>query len=102
MSRCGTQFTDGTTCGEKKDHVRAAKRSGVTGNHHCHWPGCPKLCTPAQWGCYPHWMRLPYSLRSRIWEAYRIGQEVSKTPSREYVKLMREVQLWISCEESGL
>lgn len=104
MGRCGTQFTDGTTCGDsaKRDHVRARKRAGVTHGHHCHWPGCPKLCTPAQWGCYPHWMRLPKYLRDKIWRAYRIGQEDTKTPSREYVAVAREVQLWISIELSGL
>jgi hypothetical protein len=35
------------------------------------------------------------ALRSKIWRAYRIGQEDSKTPSREYVLVAQEVQQWI-------
>lgn len=86
----------------KKGHVRRRKREGRTQGHHCHYPGCDKLVPPAQWGCYRHWMKLPKYLRDKIWLAYRTGQEDTKTPSREYVKVAKEVQLWISCEESGL
>lgn len=49
-----------------------------------------------------HWMRLPKRLRDKIWATFRPGQETNWTPSREYVKVAKEVQLWISCEESGL
>jgi hypothetical protein len=40
-------------------------------------------------------MKLPKLLRDRIWQAYSIGQEITKTPSREYVLVAREVQAWI-------
>jgi hypothetical protein len=83
----------------KKNYVR---RSRQTRNHHCHWPGCPEQVAPAKWGCMKHWMRLPKRLRDKIWATFRPGQETNWTPSREYVKVAKEVQLWISCEESGL
>lgn len=80
---------------EKVIHVRRAIRSGKTGNHGCHWPGCTSACAPAAWGCKRHWMMLPHFLRNKIWANYRAGQEVSKSPSREYVSVAQEVQAWI-------
>ena len=40
-------------------------------------------------------MKLPKRLRDMIWAAYNPGQEVTKTPSRGYVRAAREVQEWI-------
>jgi len=64
--------------GQKADYVRAKIREGQTRGHHCHWPGCDKRVPPAQWGCRQHWFKLPLALRTKIWHAYRIGQEDSK------------------------
>lgn len=103
MSRCGTVFKDGSVCGsDKPAKVAYVTRQGQTRDHHCHWPGCDANVPPAKWGCYYHWMRLPKYLRDKIWATFRPGQEKNYTPSREYVKVAREVQLWITCEESGL
>jgi hypothetical protein len=63
--------------------------------HHCHWPGCPAVVPPRLWGCREQWYRLPKTLRDRIWQTYRPGQEVDKRPSAEYVAVAREVQEWI-------
>lgn len=71
-------------------------RQRATGNHECHWPGCTKQVPPAMWGCKEHWFKLPAALRARVWRAYRPGQEISKTPSREYVAVARDVQEWIA------
>lgn len=79
----------------KADHVRAAIASGKTGNHGCHWPGCKAKCAPAAWGCKKHWFMLPLTLRNKIWSTYHPTQEITKTPSREYVAVAREVQDWI-------
>lgn len=43
---------------------------------------------------------LPKPLRDRIWSTFRPGQEESKTPSREYVAVAREVQDWIAANHS--
>lgn len=77
---------------DKVAHVKAAANDG---NHTCHWPGCTKRVPPAMWGCKPHWFKLPLGLRSKVWAAYRPGQEDTKTPSRRYVEVAREVQAWI-------
>lgn len=63
--------------------------------HTCHWPGCKKVVPPAMWGCRAHWYALPKDLRDRIWRAYRPGQEISKTPSPDYIAVARDVQDWI-------
>ena len=81
--------------GQKADYVRAKIAEGKTGKHHCHWPGCDKLCTPAQWGCRKHWYMLPLALRNKIWAAFRPTQEVTKTPSGRYIAVAREVRAWI-------
>ncbi len=64
--------------------------------HTCHWPGCPKEVSPKLWGCPGHWFRLPPNLRLAVWSTYRPGQEITKTPSREYVAVARAVQDWIA------
>lgn len=63
--------------------------------HTCHWPGCTQQVAPALWGCRKHWFKLPMRLRQRIWRHYRAGQEVTKTPSAEYLAAARDVQAWI-------
>ena len=63
--------------------------------HLCHWPGCGRVVPPKLWGCRYHWMQLPKRIRDRIWNAYVPGQEVTKTPSREYLVAARAAQEWI-------
>lgn len=65
-------------------------------SHTCHWPGCTVEVEPKLWGCKRHWFALPGRLRGRIWATYKPGQEISKTPSPEYVAAAREVQAWIA------
>lgn len=74
---------------DKKQYVRS---QGQTRSHHCHWPGCDAQVPPAMWGCRKHWFSLPKTLRDKIWDAYRPGQEINMTPSREYVQVAREQQ----------
>lgn len=80
--------------GRKVEHVRA-EIGGDPGGHHCHWPNCPQRVPPAAWGCKKHWYTLPKYLRDKIWAAYRIGQEQTKTPSAQYVAVAKEAQEWI-------
>ena len=79
----------------KAEKVAYVKRAGQTRDHGCHWPGCTEQVPPAKWGCTRHWYMLPQRLRAAIWDAFRPGQEVAMTPSREYVRVAREVQQWI-------
>lgn len=68
----------------------------MTQTHTCHWPGCTRVVPPAMWGCTTHWYTLPKDLRRKVWTAYVPGQEVTKTPSREYIEVAKEVQAWIA------
>ena len=83
-----------TTIAQKADYVRG--RTANDGRHGCHWPGCTMRVPPAMWGCKPHWYRLPPRLRQRIWATFRPGQEITKTPSPEYLAAAKEVQQWIA------
>lgn len=69
--------------------------------HFCHWPGCRTPTSPKLWGCKVHWYTLPKELRSRIWATYRPGQEITKTPSKEYIEAAKAVQEWIEEYEHG-
>lgn len=64
--------------------------------HHCHWPGCPREVPPRLWGCKEHWYMLPWWLRRKVLKAYVPGQEITKTPSAEYIAVAKEVQKWIA------
>jgi hypothetical protein len=81
------------TIRDKADYVRRQPQSR---SHECHWPGCSRQVPPAMWGCKTHWYALPQSLRTRVWRAYVPGQEITGTPSPEYVQVAREVQEWIT------
>jgi len=64
-------------------------------NHICHWPTCNQAVPPKMWGCKKHWFKLPKRLRDKIWITYKPGQEITKDPSEEYLKVADEVQRWI-------
>lgn len=67
-----------------------------TAAHTCHWPRCGQAVPAAMWGCKGHWFTLPKHLRDRIWETYRRGQEITKSPSAEYIAAAKAVQEWIA------
>lgn len=69
-------------------------------SHTCHWPGCETEVPPAQWGCRPHWYALPKFLRDAIWRHYRARQEISKTPSNNYIMVARLVQRWVEARQA--
>lgn len=69
--------------------------------HTCHWDGCNKECPPAMWGCKTHWFTLPKFLRDAIWDSYRPGQEITKTPSDKYLVVAWMVQQWIKEFKAG-
>lgn len=79
----------------KDAKVKYVKSQGQTRSHECHWPGCKIQVPPALWGCRAHWFMLPRNLREKIWAAYVPGQEVSMTPSKEYLEAATEVEKWI-------
>lgn len=85
-----------------KEKIAYVKSQSQTREHHCHWPGCKKQVPPAMWGCYTHWRMLPKLLRDKIWATFRPGQEVTMTPSKEYLEAADEVQQWIRSRYPGI
>jgi hypothetical protein len=77
------------------EKVEYVLKQTQTRNHTCHWPGCNVQVPPAMWGCKKHWYKLPKYLRDKIWNAYNPGQEITMTPSREYLDAAKEVENWI-------
>lgn len=51
-------------------------------------------------GCGQHWFALPGHLRDKVWVAYVPGQEITKTPSADYVAVAREIQAWIVADNA--
>ncbi len=82
-----------TKLNEKVNYV---KSQGQTRPHTCHWPHCNNQVPPAMWGCRKHWFKLPKYLRNKIWAAYVPEQEVTMTPSKEYLDVSDEVEKWIA------
>jgi hypothetical protein len=80
----------------KSDYVKSQKQ---TRSHTCHWPGCKLQVPPSMWGCKQHWFKLPKNLRDRIWNTYRIGQEVDGRPSMDYIEAAIAVEHWIMVEQ---
>jgi hypothetical protein len=57
--------------------------------HHCHATGCGQACPPRLLMCRRHWFMVPAGLRAAVLAAYRPGQEITKTPSPEWLAAAR-------------
>lgn len=53
--------------------------------HTCHAISCTVRVPPRMFMCRKHWFALPRAYQNDIWATYRPGQEVTKTPSAEYL-----------------
>ena len=49
---------------------------------------------PALFTYRRHWFTLPLPLRREIWRTYRKGQEITKTPSPEYLTAAKAALAW--------
>jgi len=67
--------------------------------HICHAKGCDVLVPPARFMCMRHWRMLPEDTRDLIWSVYRDGQEITMTPSAEYLQIAREAIAWLAAKE---
>lgn len=69
-------------------------------SHTCHARGCDRAVPPKMFMCKGHWLSLPEPMRDAIWAAYRPGQEVTKTPSREYLTVARAAINWLAARDA--
>lgn len=67
--------------------------------HICHAQGCTVEIPPRLLMCWRHWMKVPIPLRDAVWREYVPGQEVTKTPTREYLQAMRNAINAVAAKE---
>lgn len=53
--------------------------------HKRHARGCEVEVPPEHLMCAVHWRLVPLSLKRHVWAYYRLGQEVDKQPTAEYL-----------------
>lgn len=58
-------------------------------SHTCHATGCQIEVPPAMLMCRPHWAKVPKPLQRQVWANYQPGQEITKTPTRDYLGAAR-------------
>jgi len=68
-------------------------------SHHCHATACKTAVPPEMFMCKRHWFGLPWTLRKRIWAAYRVGQCDDKNPSRVYCETAKECVIFLATRE---
>lgn len=54
-------------------------------NHYCHAEGCEIEVPPKMHMCLTHWRMVPKAVQDLIWKHYRVGQEIDKRPTIEYI-----------------
>lgn len=54
--------------------------------HVCHAKKCKVEVPPKMLMCRKHWYMVPKKIQQRVWKHYVPGQEISKTPTRKYLK----------------
>jgi DNA polymerase III epsilon subunit-like protein len=57
--------------------------------HRCHAKGCHARVEPRLLMCPRHWRAVPANLQADVWRTYRAGQEIDKSPTREYLAAAR-------------
>jgi len=53
--------------------------------HLCHAEACRTPVPPARLMCRDHWYMVPKPDRDLVWALYKPGQEITKTPTMEYL-----------------
>lgn len=70
--------------------------------HICHATGCSTPVPPRMLMCLKHWRMVPRSLQDRVWATYRVGQEIDKQPSAEYLEVQKAAVDWVETAERKL
>ena len=59
-------------------------------SHECHAKGCRIEVPPKLLMCPRHWWMVPLALRRRVWQTYRLGQDIDKDPTDEYLEAAQD------------
>jgi len=61
----------------------------MTRPHTCHAIGCSVHVPPRMLMCARHWRMVPRKTQITVWNEYRPGQEIDKSPSLGYLAIQR-------------
>ena len=67
--------------------------------HTCHAEGCERHVPPRLFMCSKHWHTLTRELQRAVWREYRDGQEVTMTPSEQYLVVTRQCIEYVAVRE---
>jgi hypothetical protein len=63
--------------------------------------GCEVEIAPKLLMCPAHWQMVPKSLQQKVWASYRKGQEITKTPSKDYVTAAMNAVRYVARREEN-
>lgn len=64
--------------------------------HTCHALRCATNVPPRMFMCVKHWRMVPRMMQSKIWASYVPGQERRKDPTEAYLRVTKEVRLYVA------
>jgi hypothetical protein len=67
--------------------------------HLCRAMKCKRNVHPRYLMCPQHWRMVPRALQQAVWATYVRGQEVTKTPTREYLRAAHRAILAVADAE---
>lgn len=70
--------------------------------HTCHAMGCDVNVPEKMFLCRNHWFQLPRPMRDAVWAEYVPGQEISKTPTQEYLNVTERAIRWLAIKEGKI
>lgn len=67
--------------------------------HTCHAIDCEKSVPPKLLMCLKHWRMVPKAIQILVWQHYVPGQETTKNPTAEYMKVQRKAVIAVARKE---
>lgn len=58
--------------------------------HRCHAIACKQCVPPRMFMCLKHWRMVPRDLQKEVWRNYTPGQEITKSPTAEYLLIAKQ------------
>lgn len=70
--------------------------------HLCHAKRCKTAVPEAMLMCRRHWAMVPKWLQRKVWAVYVPGQEITKTPTGEYLEVAQEAIDYVDAAERAV
>lgn len=68
--------------------------------HTCHARGCTAPVPPKFLMCRKHWRMVPPALQRAVNNAYRLGQEITKEPTAEWMRAAEAAIDFVAAKEA--